>query len=67
MQVAVHHWDSGSPYAGSWRRALASLADSVLQLVTAMMFIFLAFLSDGTLLVRKGAVFQVSGAYAEAI
>lgn len=49
MQVAVHHWDSGSPYAGFWRRVLASLVDSVLQLVTAMMFILLAFLSDGSL------------------
>lgn len=49
MQVAVHHWDSGSPYAGFWRRVLASLVDSVLQLVTAAVFIFLAFLSDGSL------------------
>lgn len=49
MQVAVHHWDSGSPYAGFWRRVLASLVDSVLQLVTAAMFIFLAFLSNDSL------------------
>ena len=49
MQVAIHHWDSGSPFAGFWRRVLASIVDSFVQFVVAVMFIFAAFLSDSSL------------------
>lgn len=55
MQAAVHHWDSGSPYAGFWRRVLAALVDSALQLATAAILIFLAFLSNGSLYAAMAA------------
>lgn len=49
MQVAVHHWDSGSPYAGFWRRALAALVDSTLQLLTFVVVIVIAMWSNNSL------------------
>ncbi len=49
MQVAIHHWDCGLPYAGFWRRVLASIVDSFLQFAVATVFILAAFLSDGSL------------------